>query len=200
MMRCNPFSSARESCAVLLAISVILLLLLAPSCPAQLTQADRTTDALGTSASSSQGSSLWADASLPHEQTMPAAQLVQILEGNPEAMLEVKALVASSAQEQGISLDADSLTDQQVYAQIGKNDELRATVTRFLRGRGYLTEQEDFPQAAARRPRDMEGAFGGAGDAVDDSPGNEGTLYSDSNDAATTGKIALRQVNIQPDA
>lgn len=199
-MRCNPFSSARESCAVLLAISVILLLLLAPSCPAQFAQADRTTDALGAGSSSSQSSSLWIDASLPHEQTMPAAQLVQILEGNPEAMLEVKELVASSAQEQGISLDADSLTDQQVYAQIEKNDELRATVTRFLRGRGYLTEQGDFPQAAASSPRDMEAAFGGAGDAVDDSPGNDGTLYSESNPDGIPGKIALRQVNIQPDA
>src|SRR6185437_17009959 len=68
------------------------------------------------------------------------------------------------------------------------------------RGRGYLTEQEDFPQAAASGPRDMEGAFGGAGDAVDDSPGNEGTLYSESDPDGITGKIALRQVNIQPDA
>jgi protein involved in polysaccharide export with SLBB domain len=200
MMRCNPFSSANESCIVALAISVVLLRILSPSCRAQATQTTLVPDAPGTSAPSSRSSDFWADQALPRGQALPAAQLVQILERNPEAMVEVKALAAASAQEQGISLEADTLTDQQVYAQIGTNDELRATVTQFLRNRGYLADQEGISVGAASGPRDADSALDGAEDAADASLGNAGTLHSRGNSENIADKMSLRQMKVQPEA
>jgi protein involved in polysaccharide export with SLBB domain len=73
---------------------------------------------------------------------MPAAQLIEVLRGSPEVMVEVKSVVADSEQQQGLSLQADSLTDEQVYAQIETSKALRITLTHFLLARGYLTEDQ----------------------------------------------------------
>lgn len=73
---------------------------------------------------------------------LPAAQLIQVLQSNPEVMVEVKSLVADLAQQQGLSVQADALTDQQVFAQIEASKNLRASLTQFLRARGYLSEQD----------------------------------------------------------
>ena len=74
--------------------------------------------------------------------TMPAAQLIALLRDNPEIMVEVKSMIADAAQQRGMSVQADSLTDQQVYQQITTNAELRANLTQFLLARGYVTEEE----------------------------------------------------------
>jgi protein involved in polysaccharide export with SLBB domain len=73
---------------------------------------------------------------------MPASQLIRVLRNKPEIMVEVKSLVADAAQQNGLSLQADSLTDQQVYSQLEKNKDLRESVTHFLLARGYISEQD----------------------------------------------------------
>jgi protein involved in polysaccharide export with SLBB domain len=73
---------------------------------------------------------------------MPAAQLIEVLRGSPEVMVEVKSVVADSAQQQGITVQADSLTDEQVYTQIENSKKLRITLTHFLLARGYITEEQ----------------------------------------------------------
>jgi protein involved in polysaccharide export with SLBB domain len=73
---------------------------------------------------------------------MPAEQLIQILRDNPEVMVEVKSVVADAAQEQGVSVQPDALTDEQVYAQIEASSSLRAAITQFLRARGYVSEAD----------------------------------------------------------
>lgn len=183
---------------MVLAIAVVLLQSAAPSCQAQVTQTDRATDALDASAPSKPSPNIWTDDASPREQALPAAQLVQMLEANPEAMVEVKGLIAASAQEQGVFLEADSITDQQVYAQIGKNEDLRATVTHFLRGRGYLAQQGEFKLGTTSTPRDEDVALDGAGDGGDTNLNTE-TLFSGSNSDGSTDKVSLRQMNIQPD-
>ena len=81
--------------------------------------------------------------------TMPAAQLIALFRDNPEMMVEVKSMMADTAQQRGQAVQADSLTDQQVYGQIATSSELRANLTQFLRSRGYVTEEEI--QAAQER-------------------------------------------------
>ena len=76
------------------------------------------------------------------ELMMSSSQLIRVLRNNPEIMVEVKSLVADAAQQKGMSLQADSLTDQQVYSQLERSKELRTSVTHFLLARGYISEQE----------------------------------------------------------
>lgn len=73
---------------------------------------------------------------------LPAEQLIEMLRGNPEVMVEVKSVVADAAQEQGVSVQPDALTDEQVYAQIVASAQLRAAITQFLRARGYVSEED----------------------------------------------------------
>jgi len=124
---------------------------------------------------------------------MPAADLIQLLQRNPDAMVEVKSLIADTMQQQGLTVD--SITDDQVYTRIESSRELRKTLTQFLRARGYLTEE----QIAAAKTRDRIPATSdvrGAGeedDLADLTSEDVSTLGSDSrrgdtSDSATFGK------------
>jgi protein involved in polysaccharide export with SLBB domain len=73
---------------------------------------------------------------------MPAEQLIQVLRNSPEMMVEVKSVVADEAEQQGVSIQPDALTDQQVYAQLETSSTVRASITEFLRARGYISETE----------------------------------------------------------
>jgi protein involved in polysaccharide export with SLBB domain len=74
--------------------------------------------------------------------SMPANALIQVLSNNPEVMVEVKSVIADEAQQQGVSVQPDALTDQQVYSQLEASATLRGSVTQFLRARGYISESD----------------------------------------------------------
>jgi protein involved in polysaccharide export with SLBB domain len=74
--------------------------------------------------------------------SMPAEALIQVLRNNPEVMVEVKSVIADAMQQQGVSVQPDALTDQEVYSQLESSAPLRAGVTQFLRARGYITEAD----------------------------------------------------------
>jgi protein involved in polysaccharide export with SLBB domain len=73
---------------------------------------------------------------------LPASRIISILEENPEAVIEVKSLSADLLQQKGVALQADSVTDEQLYGQIESNSELRTSITYFLRARGYVSEDD----------------------------------------------------------
>lgn len=73
---------------------------------------------------------------------LPASRIISILEENPEAVIEVKSLSADLLQQKGVALQADSITDEQLYGQIESNSELRTSITYFLRARGYVSEDD----------------------------------------------------------
>ena len=73
---------------------------------------------------------------------LSARQLVTMMRSNPELMVEVKSLVAEHAQQEGKTIQADSLTDEEVYAQVYSNRQLRENLTAFLRARGYVSEED----------------------------------------------------------
>lgn len=76
------------------------------------------------------------------DSSMPAETLIEVLRNNPEAMVEVKSVIADQAQQHGVSIQPDALTDQQVYSQLETSATLRANVTQFLRTRGYISEAD----------------------------------------------------------
>ena len=65
-----------------------------------------------------------------------------ILEENPEAVIEVKSLLADALRQKGLAVQADAITDEQLYTQIVTNSDVRANITYFLRARGYLSEAD----------------------------------------------------------
>jgi protein involved in polysaccharide export with SLBB domain len=79
---------------------------------------------------------LGSDVSAP----LSAGQILTILQQQPDALVELKSLMADLSQQQGTPLQPDTITDQMLYSKIASSPELRANVTTFLRARGYVTD------------------------------------------------------------
>lgn len=79
--------------------------------------------------------------------SLPAKQIIAILQQNPELVIELKTVVADQLQQQGTPTQPDSITDEMLFGQINSNANLRASITTFLRARGYVTDA-DVRQAA----------------------------------------------------
>lgn len=71
-----------------------------------------------------------------------AGQILSILEENPEAVVEVKSMVADGLRQKGVAVQADAISDEQLYTQIVSNSELRANLSYFLRARGYVAGED----------------------------------------------------------
>lgn len=74
--------------------------------------------------------------------TLSAAQIVRILQQNPDLTVELKQQLAERLTRSGQPVDANSITDEQLFAQIGNNPNLRAGITTFLRARGYVSQDD----------------------------------------------------------
>lgn len=74
--------------------------------------------------------------------SLSADQLFAILQQNPDAVVELKALMAELSQQQGTPLQPDAITDEMLYDKIASSAELRANITTFLRARGYVTDEQ----------------------------------------------------------
>jgi len=77
---------------------------------------------------------------IPMSSALTAAQIDDILQQRPELVVELKSLLADQLQQQGINLQADSITDEMLYQQIATNPSLRANITTWLRSRGYVPD------------------------------------------------------------
>jgi protein involved in polysaccharide export with SLBB domain len=71
---------------------------------------------------------------------LSADQIIQILEENPDLLMEVKNQVADRMQQQGTQMQASDITDEMLYNQISTNASVRANVTTFLRAKGYAPQ------------------------------------------------------------
>jgi protein involved in polysaccharide export with SLBB domain len=69
-------------------------------------------------------------------------QIISILQQRPELVVELKSLVADQLQQQGVTTQADSITDEMLLSQISTNATLRASITVWLRARGYVSADE----------------------------------------------------------
>jgi len=69
-------------------------------------------------------------------------QIISILQQKPELVPELKQLVADQLQQQGTTVQADSITDEMLFSQISANPALRASITIWLRARGYVSADD----------------------------------------------------------
>jgi protein involved in polysaccharide export with SLBB domain len=99
-------------------------------------------DRSGDSNSSTNTSNLTASLSLS------SSQIIDILQQNPDLVLELKSQVADRMQEQGTQIDANEISDEMLYDQIAGNAGLRANITSYLRARGYVSD-DDLQTAAS---------------------------------------------------
>jgi protein involved in polysaccharide export with SLBB domain len=92
----------------------------------------------GPDANETRGSaeSLRGDPSAP----LSAGQILAVLQQQPDALVELKSLMADLSQQQDTPLQPDAISDQMLYSKIASSPELRANVTTFLRARGYVTD------------------------------------------------------------
>jgi protein involved in polysaccharide export with SLBB domain len=72
--------------------------------------------------------------------SLSADQIIQILQENPDLVVEIKSQVADRLQQQGSQVDVNDITDQMLYNQIATNTDLRTNVSTFLRARGYVSQ------------------------------------------------------------
>jgi protein involved in polysaccharide export with SLBB domain len=76
-------------------------------------------------------------------------QIYAVLQEQPDALVELKSLMADLAQQQGVTIQPDSITDEMLYSKIASSPELRANITTFLRARGYVSDADLQSFAAA---------------------------------------------------
>jgi protein involved in polysaccharide export with SLBB domain len=85
---------------------------------------------------------------------LSADQIFAVLDQQPDAVVELKSLMADLAQQQGASLQPDSITDQMLYSRIASSPELRANITTFMRARGYVSDADLESYAASGNAED----------------------------------------------
>ncbi len=118
---------------------------------------------------------------LENSRALSSDQIIDLLQQNPDLVVELKSQVADRMQEQGKQIDANDISDEMLYEQIATNADLRANITIFLRARGYVSDN------------DLQTAVSSVGDESEDTglsstqgalmqPGetNPGTLFADS--------------------
>lgn len=88
--------------------------------------------------------------------SLSSSQIIDILQQNPDLVLELKSQVADRMQEQGMQIDANDISDEMLYDQISGNAGLRANITSYLRARGYVSDD------------DLQTAAPGVGGAIDE--------------------------------
>ena len=72
--------------------------------------------------------------------SLPADQIIQILQQNPDLLMEVKSQVADRMQQQGMQIEVSDISDEMLYNQISTNASVRANVTSFLRAGGFVPQ------------------------------------------------------------
>jgi protein involved in polysaccharide export with SLBB domain len=74
--------------------------------------------------------------------SLPADQIDQILQDNPDLMMELKSQLADRMQQQGVQIDPNDISDQMLFKQISSNAALRANITTVLRARGFVSDDD----------------------------------------------------------
>jgi protein involved in polysaccharide export with SLBB domain len=89
---------------------------------------------------------------------LSAPQIEAVLDEQPEAMVEIKGLVADQLQRQGFKIQADAIDDEALYREIAQSAALRAAITNFLHARGYLPSGLVASLPISDRDRSMSGS------------------------------------------
>jgi protein involved in polysaccharide export with SLBB domain len=74
--------------------------------------------------------------------SLTARQIFAVLQEKPEVVIELKSLVADQLQQQGLTVDPGTVTDEMLYSEIATDPTVRSKVTLFLRARGYISDAD----------------------------------------------------------
>jgi len=89
--------------------------------------------------------SIYSNVDIPGALT--TSQILNVLQQKPEAIVELKSMLATEAQQQGSQIQADDITDEMLYNQVASSAALREHITTFLLARGYISD-DDLQQLA----------------------------------------------------
>ena len=85
---------------------------------------------------------------------LTSSQIMAILNEQPEALLEVKTLIADKLSRTGTPVQEEDISDEAVYSNLTNNSDLRNSVATFLGARGYISELD--PEASTDAPFPLE--------------------------------------------
>src|SRR5580704_11025385 len=127
-----------------LSLRVVALLAMCGTVLAQQVAAPVTSPGSSTTDTTSSASDTTSTSTSPFNQrsSLTASQIIAILQQRPELVVELKSEVADQLQQQGIQTQADSISDEMLLSQISTNAQLRASITVWLRARGYVSAAE----------------------------------------------------------
>ena len=104
-------------------------------------------------------------------------QIIEILQQNPDLVLEIKSQAADRLQEQGKQVDANQISDEMLYQQIATNAGLRANITTYLRARGYVSDDELQTPTSGAGSENEDGGLSAAQRALILSGGGDPTAF-----------------------
>ncbi|HEU5350840.1 MAG TPA: SLBB domain-containing protein [Terracidiphilus sp.] len=81
-------------------------------------------------------------AALAPQGALSAEQIINILQESPDLVVQLKSELANRMREQGVQIDPNQISDQELYSQISSNANLRASITSVLRARGYVFDDD----------------------------------------------------------
>ncbi|WP_263381606.1 SLBB domain-containing protein [Granulicella arctica] len=135
----------------------------------------------GQSSSLAATNSVSDDASLRNALT--ASQIDTILQQKPEVVIELKSFVSDQLQQQGVNTQADSITDEMLFNQIATRPDLRASITLWMRARGYASSA-DLHRSFSDSENDDDGGALRPGPTLDSLSQIPGTTLSSANASA----------------
>lgn len=83
--------------------------------------------------------------------SLSTSELISVLDQQPQALIEVRSLVAARMAQTDHPLQEEDITDQVLYTTLANSTELQDSVTNLLRTRGYLNPLE--PDMMQRPPQ-----------------------------------------------
>ena len=99
--------------------------------------------------------SLTGSGSIGPQRSLSSNQIIDILQTNPDLLLELKSQLADRMQQQGIQVDPNDISDRALYNQISSSAQLRASITSVLRVRGYINNDDLQTPGASAPPEDL---------------------------------------------
>src|SRR5882757_2459868 len=68
---------------------------------------------------------------------LPAAQIIRILQANPELLSDAKTQIQNAARDSGYPVNQSDITDDRVFSKVRTDDQFRAALSTELKERGY---------------------------------------------------------------
>ncbi len=74
--------------------------------------------------------------------SLSTRQIMDVLQQNPDLTVELKQQAADRFQSQGTQLSADDISDEMLFSQMASSASLRASLSIYLRARGYVSSED----------------------------------------------------------